>query len=171
MRKVLGYFLAAAAFGGLLSAADRQSWNKIQYIGGTPPIKAGSYDWDTTVRIRSNPDSVELDVAPSTAFGHRQSVSLKASQIASIVSGAGAWKRVADIPGASLPPEPRGLFSLLNRRYMLISRLYTFLAILYQDDDGKPAAILLACDSASRTVVSLGHALEALTGKPLVYAK
>ena len=153
---------------GLALAAERNSWNKITYIGGTPAIKANSYDWDTTVAIRSN--TVELQVAPSSAFGHPQALTLKASQITALVTGPGAWQEAADTPGAELPSKPHGLFGLLNRRYMLMMSLYNLLAIFYQGEDGKPAAILLACAS-SPPRASLGNALAALSGKQLVYAK
>jgi hypothetical protein len=64
MRKVLAYVLVVAAAGGLSSAAERKPWNRIRYIGGTLPIKSSSYDWDATVSIGSNPDTVELVVPP-----------------------------------------------------------------------------------------------------------
>ena len=143
--------------------------NKVRYIGGTPSIKGGSYDWDATVTIGTNPDTLELVVAPSSAFGHQQKVKLKASQITSVVNGPGAWQRVDAVPGSQLPPKPHGIFGLLNRTYPLVRRPYAYLAILYQDDDGKPAAILLNCYPYVN--ILLGQSIAALTGKPLVYAK
>jgi hypothetical protein len=171
MRTALAYLLVAVLAAGPSFAAEPRSWNKIGYVGGTPPIKADSYDWDTTVSIGPGPDVLSLVVAPSSAFGHRQTLTIKASQITSVVSGPGAWQSVADVPGAQLPQKPHGLFGLLNRRYMLLTKLYVFLAILYQGDDGKPAAILLACNSAQRGDRSLGQVVAAMSGKQLVYAK
>jgi hypothetical protein len=171
MRKALTYVLVIAAAGGLSSAPERKSWNKIRYIGGTLAIKSSSYDWDTTISISSKPDTVELVVAPSSAFGRQQMVSLKPAQITSVVNGPGAWQRVADVPGAQLPPKPHGLFGLLNRSPVIIGKPDAFLAILYQGDDGKLAAILLGCQAGTHTDVSLGRSLAALSGKPLVYAK
>ena len=171
MRRALAYFLVAAAMGGISPAAERKSWNRIQYVGGTPPMKADSYDWDTTVTIRSNPDAMELSVAPSSVFGHPQTFRLKASQITGVVYGPGAWQQAADVPGVQLPAKPHGLFGLLNRRYMLISKLYTFVAILYDGDNGKPAAILLACESGARQDLRFSQAIAGLNGKQPVYAK
>ncbi|MGB9457869.1 MAG: hypothetical protein WCB12_17605 [Bryobacteraceae bacterium] len=148
------------AIGALCSAAERKSWNKVQYIGGTLPIKTSPYDWNTTVTITSNPDSVVLTIAPSSVFGHQQTVRIKPSQITAVVSGPGAWQRVADVSGSHLPSKRPTLFGLLLD--------YAFIGILYQNDDGKPAAILLNSVYASSQI---GRVLEALTGKPLVYAK
>ncbi len=170
MRKALACFLLAAATGGLTSAADRKSWNRIRYVGGTPAIKGSSYDWDTTVTIRSNPDRVDIVVAPDSALGHQQTLSLKPSQITSQVNGPGAWQRVADVPGAQLPPKPHGLFGLLNHGPFL-GKVDAFLAIFFETDDSKPAAILLDCQPGGRTDISLGESLATLSGKPLVYAK
>lgn len=171
MRKALAYVLVAAVANWISSAAERKSWNRIRYVGGTASIKAGSYDWDTTVSIRSNPDTVELTVAPAAPFGRLQRVSLRVSQITSVVNGPGAWQRAAAVPGSRLPSKPPGLFGLLNRGYPIYGGPYAFLAILYEGEDGKPAAILLDCDSIGHTDVSLGRSIAALIGNPLVYAK
>src|ERR1022692_603151 len=80
MRRGFRYLLVLAAIGALCSAAERKSWNKVQYIGGTLPIKASPYDWTTTVTITSNPDSVVVVIAPASVFGHQQTVRLKPSQ-------------------------------------------------------------------------------------------
>ena len=159
MRRALRYFLVIAAMGSLCFAAERKSWNKVRYVGGTNPIKASPYDWNTTVTITSNPDTVVLVIAPASVFGHQQTLRLKPSQITSVVSGPGAWQRVADVSGAQLPSKPPTLFGLLLD--------HAFMAILYQSDDGKPAAILLDSYVAGQ----IGRVLEALIGKPLEYAK
>ena len=171
MRKALAYVLLAAAVGSFTSAAERKSWNKVRYLGGTASIRGGSYDWDTTVAITSNPDAVEVAVAASSAFAHPQTLRLRPSQITSLIYGSGAWQRAAAVPGTHLPAKPHGLFGVLNRGYPIIGRPYGFLAILYDGDDGKPAAILLDCDVPTRTQLALGKALAARAGKALIYAK
>ncbi len=160
MRKALRCLLVIAAIGSLCFAADRKSWKRVQYVGGTIPIKASPYDWNTTVTITSNPDTVVLVIAPESVFGHQQTVRLKPSQITSVICGPGAWQRVADVSGVHLPSKRPALFGLLLN--------FAFVGILYQGDDGKPAAILLNSPYVSGQI---GRILEALTGKPTEYAK
>ena len=148
-----------AAIGSLCSAAERKSWTKIRYVGGTIPTKSSPYDWNTTLTITSNPDTIVLVIVPSSVFAHQQTVRLKPSQITSVVAGPGAWQRVADVAGAQLPSKRPTLFGLLLN--------YSFLAILYEGDDGKPAAVLL--DSFFLSQVS--RVLEVMTGKPTEYTK
>jgi len=159
MRRAPALLLAIAA---LCSAAEQGSWKKINYIGGTVPVKASPYDWNTTLTITSNPDILVLVIAPATVFGRQQSVRLKPSQINSIVSGPGAFQRVGGIMGAQLPahaPRLRSLFGLLAQSELL--------GILYQGDDGKQAGVLFQMEA----VRGLDRALEAFSGKPLEYAK
>jgi hypothetical protein len=159
MPRALRYLLAIAAIVALCSAAERRSWNKVQYIGGTLPIKTSPYDWNTTVTVSSNPDSIVLVIAPASVFGHEQNVRLKPSQITAVICGSRAWQRVADVAGSQLPSKRPTLFGLLLD--------YSLVGILYQSDDGKPAAILLnALDSSS-----IGRILEAVTGRPTEYGK
>jgi hypothetical protein len=160
MRRALRYLLVLAAAGAICSAAERRSWNKVQYIGGTLPIKASPYDWNTTVTITSHPDGVVVVVAPASVLGHQQIVRLKPSQITSVVCGPGAWQRVADVSGAQLPSKRPTLFGLLLD--------FAFVGILYRSDDGKPAAILLSSPYASGQIALV---IEVLTGKPTEYAK
>ncbi|MFZ0937290.1 MAG: hypothetical protein WB579_08170 [Bryobacteraceae bacterium] len=148
------------AIGLLTSAAERRSWNKVQYIGGTLPIKTSPYDWNTTVTITSNPDRVVLTIAPSSVFGHQLTERVKPSQITAVVSGPGAWQRVADVSGAHLPSKRPTLFGMLLD--------YAFVGIIYRRDDDKPAAVLLNSVTASAQICRI---LEALTGKPTEYAK
>ena len=159
MRKALGYLLAIAAIAAAASAGERKSWNKVRYVGGTLPIKASAYDWSTTVTITSNPDTVELTIAPSSVFAHQQKMKIKPSSITAVISGPGAWQRVADADGAHLVSKPPSLFGLLAQ--------HAFLGIFYEGDDGKPAAILLE----SYFIDQIGRILEAVTGKPVVYAR
>jgi hypothetical protein len=160
MPRAFRYLLVIAAIAALCSAAERRAWNKVQYIGGTLPIKTSPYDWNTTVTISSNPDTVLLVIAPASVFGHQQTVRLKPSQITAVVCGSGAWQRVADVGGAQLPSKRPTLFGLLLD--------YSLVAILYQSDDGKPAAILLNAPFDSS---GIGRILEAVTGRPTEYAK
>src|ERR1035441_6512246 len=159
MRRGFRYLLVLAAIGALCSAAERKSWNKVQYIGGTLPIKASPYDWTTTVTITSNPDSVVVVVA-AAAFLQQQPTRRHTSQMTAVVCGSGAWQRVADVSGAQLPSKRPTLFGLLLD--------FAFVGILYQTDDGKPAAMLLNSPYAS---AGIGRLLEALTGRPTEYAK
>src|SRR5579863_10136347 len=159
MRLALRFLIAIATIGALCSAAERKSWNKIRYVGGTIPIKASPYDWNTTLTVTSNPDSISLVIAPSSVFGRQQTVHLKPSQITSVVTGPGAWQRVAGVAGAQLPAKPHTLFGLIVD--------HAFLGILYRGDDGKPGAILI--DSLMPDQIA--RVLEALTGKSRVYEK
>lgn len=159
MRRALRYLLLIAAIGSLCSATERKSWNKVRYVGGTIPIKASPYDWNTTLTITSNPDTLELVIAPASVFGHRQTVRLKPSQITSLILGPGAWQRIAEVSGAQLPPKPPTLFGLLLD--------HAFMGIIYQGEDGKPAAILLD----SYAVGQIARVLEAMTGRPTEFAK
>jgi hypothetical protein len=159
MLNAIGYLLVIAAIGSMCSGAERKSWNKVRYVGGTISVKTSPYDWNTTVTISSNPDTVVVVIAPSSVFGRQQTVRLKPSQITSVVFGSGAWQRVAGVSGAQLPSNPPTLFGLL--------RDYAFIGILYQSDDGKPAAVLLDSYAAGQ----IGRVLEVLTGKPLEYTK
>ena len=140
-------------------AAERKSWSKVRYVGGTIEVKASPYDWNTVLTITSKPDEVALSIAPASVFGHRQTVRLKPSQITSVVSGPGAWQRVADVPGAELPSKPPALFGLLLN--------HAFLGILYRGDDGKAASMLLDSPYSAQIL----RLLEAVTGKPLEYVK
>jgi hypothetical protein len=161
MRRALISLLVLLAVAALASAEERKSWNKVRYIGGTIPIKAGKYDWNTTITITSKPDAVTVSIAPASVFAHPHAVAvrLEPSEISAVVTGPGAWQRVADIPGSQLPSKPPTLFGLLLDR--------AFLAILFQDADRKPAAILLE----SMQSWQIARVLEALTGKPQEYAK
>jgi hypothetical protein len=160
MRRALRNLVVMAAIGSLATAAERKSWNKVQYVGGTIPVKAGQYDWNTTVTITSNPDSIAIVIAPGSVFGHQQTVRLKPSQITAVVNGPGTWQRIADVSGAQLPSKRPTLFGMLLD--------FALVGILYQGDDGKPAAILLNSPYASSQIIRL---LEALTGKPAEFVK
>jgi hypothetical protein len=159
MPKACRHLALLAAIATLASAADRKSWNQIRYIGGTVPIKASPYDWNTTLALSANPDAIVVTIAPASVFsGHQQTLRLKPSAISAVI-GPGAWQRVADVQGAQLPPKPRTLFGLLRNGPLL--------AILYQGDDGKPGAILLESPFTSQ----IADLLERVMGKPVEFTR
>jgi hypothetical protein len=136
-------------------AEERKSWSKIRYIGGTLQIKTSPYDFNTKVTVGSNPDSFTLVVTPAKAFAALQTIRIKPAQIVSISFGPGAWRRVAEVSGAQIPSRSPALFGLLED--------YGFLGIVYQAEDGKPAAILLQSYMTMRIL----SALKAMTGKEI----
>jgi len=161
MRKVLRCWLVLGAAGVLCAAtAERMSWNRVQYIGGTLAIRTSPYDWNTVVTVKLNPDTIVLAIAPASVFGHQITVRLKASQITSLVCGPVAWQRVADVIGAHMPSKRPSLFGLLTD--------YALVGILYQGDDGKPGAILLSSTYSSAQMASV---LASVSGKPAEYGK
>jgi hypothetical protein len=154
------YLAMLVAIGALAPAAERRSWNHVRYIGGTVSIKASPYDWNTTVTLTTNPETIVLAISPGSVFGgHQQTLRIKGPALTAVVCGPGAWQRVADVPGAQLPAKPHTLFGLLERDL--------FLGILYQGDDGKPCAVLLD----SYLSVLIAKAIETVTGKTVEYVK
>jgi hypothetical protein len=164
MRRTLVCLFAVAVLGRLCPAADRESWNRIRYMGGTVSIKPGSYDWDTTLTVTSKPPTVELVIAPSSVFGHQRKVILKASQITAIVYGPGTWQRVAALPGSQVMGKSHGLFGLLGRPFVVP---FGLLGIFYRGEDGKAGGVLLSCLGAP----GIALALESATGKQPTFAK
>ncbi|MGD0360284.1 MAG: hypothetical protein ABSC93_05415 [Bryobacteraceae bacterium] len=134
MRRALVYILLGTALAASCAAAERRSWNKIHYIGGTIPIKTSPYDWDTRLTIAPN-DSIVLVIAPQKLFAPEQTVRIQGSQILSLSAGPLAWRRVAEVNGAQLPAKPRSLFGLWQD--------VSLLGIVYQAENGKRGAILL----------------------------
>jgi hypothetical protein len=153
MRRTLALILAATALGTAGLAADRKSWNKIRYVGGTIPVKTSPYDWNTTLTITMQPPSIVLSIAPGTLFSPKQTVRIASSSVTSLSAGPGAWRRVAGIGGALLPAKPPPLFGLLQDN--------GFLGITWQTDDGKSAGVVLE----SRLVWQILPALKSVTGK------
>jgi hypothetical protein len=152
MRRALTYIVVAALCIPLIGA-ERKSWSKVRYVGGTIPVKASRYDWNTT--LTANKDSIVVVIAPAVVFTPQQTVRIKPSQVTSLSFGETAWRRVGEVNGAQLPTKAPALFGLLGDR--------GFFGIVYQTDDGKPAAILL--DSLFTWRI-LG-ALKELTGKTI----
>jgi hypothetical protein len=125
----------------------------IRYIGGTVPVKAGHYDWNTTLTVTG--DAIVVEIAPATVFTAKKTVRIKPSQVLSLSSGEAAWPHVAAVDGAQLPAKHPTLFGLLLD--------YEFLGLVYETDDGKRAAMLL--DSRFSTVIL--RVLARVTGKPI----
>jgi hypothetical protein len=155
MHRALLYILVGVACCTALHAAERKSWNRIRYIGGTLPVKASPYDWNTTITAAANPHSIVITIAPAKLFTSGQTISLKPSQVLSLSEGARAWHHVAELPTAQLLQKPPTLFGLFEN--------HGFLGIVYQADDGNRAAILLESPH-SRSILS---ALRVLTNKPI----
>jgi hypothetical protein len=156
MRFVLTSLLLAAALSTPAAAASRASWNRIRYAGGTIPIKASPYDWNTTLSAAQ--DLIEVTIAPATLFSPQQTVHMKPAQVKSLSSGQAAWRRVGEVSGAQLPasqfPAPRpSLFGLRAR--------HSYVGIVYEGDDGRPAALLLDTEFSK----PLLQFLKKITGK------
>ena len=156
MCRTLTYLIVIAAFCSSASGAERKSWSKIRYVGGTIPVKASRYDWNTTLTVSLNPDSIELAIAPAKAFATLQTVRIKPSQISSLSYGPAAWRRVGEIGGAQLPSKTPSLFGFMDHP--------GYLGIVYREDGGKPAAILLDTPFFSWNILSV---LKDLTGKEI----
>ena len=155
MRRALTYILVAATLSIALLGADRKSWNKIRYVGGTIPVKTSRYDWNTTLTVTQNPGSIAVVIAPAVLFTPLQTVRIKPSQVTSLSHGAAAWRRVGEVSGAQLPAKAPALFGLLSD--------HGFVGIVYQTDDGKPAAMLLDCYFRGQILL----VLKELTGKAI----
>ena len=155
MRRALIYIVVAAAYSNLSAAAERKSWNKIRYIGGTIAVKTTPYDWNTTITATAKPDSIVLVIAPAKLFAPQQTVRLQPSQVISLSHGLAAWHRVAEVPGSQLPPQPPTLFGIFED--------HGFFGIVYEADNGKHAAVLLESYFSWKILA----VLEALTGKSI----
>jgi hypothetical protein len=153
MYRALLYIVVGTASFTVAAAAEQKSWNKIRYVGGTVAVKASPYDWNTTLTASRNPDSIVLVIAPAKLFTPRQTVRIKPAQVISLSCGLGAWRRVAETPGAQLPSKPPTLFGLFEN--------HSYIGIVYQTDDGKRAAVLLDSFLGGRLL----QVLEALSGR------
>jgi hypothetical protein len=135
------------------SPADRKSWNKIRYVGGTIPVKTSPYDWNTTLTVVAPPVEITVSIATATVPITKRVVRLKPSQVNSLSMGPVAWKRVAAVPGALLPSKPPQLFGLLQESDSF--------GIVFEAEDGKPAAMLLESPYSGMILT----VLRRLTGK------
>jgi hypothetical protein len=156
MRRALTYLIVIAALCVAAAGAERKSWSKIRYVGGTVPVKTSRYDWNTTLTISLNPDSIELAIAPAKAFATLRTVHIKPSQISSLSYGPAAWRRVAEVAGTQLPSKTPSLFGFMEHP--------GYLGIVYREDDGKRGAILLDTPYFSWNILSV---LKQLTGKEI----
>lgn len=133
MRALL-YILVGIALANASLAAERRSWNKIHYVGGTIPIKTSPYDWNAKLTVTANPSFIEIVISPAKLFAPQQTVKLDPSQVVSLSGGPAAWRHVADVSGAQLPSKPPSLFGILQDNALL--------GIVYETG-GKREAILL----------------------------
>jgi len=127
--------LVGVALVTLSRAAERRSWNKIRYVGGTIPIKTNPYDWNVKLSVTANPSSIEIVISPAKLFTPQQTIRIKPPQVVSLSGGPAAWRHVAEVNGAQLPANPPSLFGVLQDAALL--------GIVYEADDGKRQAILL----------------------------
>jgi len=153
MRRALTYIVVATVLCAPSSSAERKSWNQIRYVGGTVPIKTSRYDWNTTLTVTA--DAIVVEIAPTTVFAARKTVRIKPSQIVSLSANEAAWQHVAAVDGAQLPAKHPTLFGILAD--------FEFLGLVYETDEGKPAAMLLD----SNLSWPILQALTKLTGKPI----
>ena len=153
MRQALTYVLVAALSCTAIAAAERKSWSRIRYVGGTVPVKTSPYDWNTTLTVSANPDMIVVVIAPAVGFSPRLTLRIKPAQVVSLSAGTAAWKKVGETTGAQLPSKPPPLFGLLQDN--------GFLGLAWRTDDGKPAAVLLDSYFSARIL----QVLKAITGK------
>jgi hypothetical protein len=135
-------------------SADRKSWNRIRYVGGTIPIKVSPYDWNTTLTVNMQPPAIVVEIAPASVFTAKKTVHIAAAQITSLSEGAAAWRSVAAVPGAVLPAKSPALFGLLQES--------GYIGIVFQAG-GKPASMLLDTLLGWQVL----PVLKQLTGKPV----
>lgn len=151
MRRALTYIVVAAALCTPCPSAERKSWTKVRYIGGTVQVKTSRFDWNTTVTVDA--DAIVVDIAPATVFAPRRIVRIKPTQVVSLSAGEAAWRRVAEVAGSQLPAKQPTLFGLLQES--------GFVGLVYETDDGKRAAILLD----TNFMWAIVPALTKVTGK------
>src|SRR5579871_3527738 len=159
MRPALTYIvvwaLLEAALCAPAEAAERRSWNKVRYLGGTIEMTASRYDWNAKITVSTQPDSIVLVIYPAKVFTSEQTIRIAPDHVLSLSGGPVAWQRLADIQGAHLPPKPPALFGLLQN--------YQLMAIVYDSGDGKRSAVLLE----SLFTWQILPILKKLTGKPI----
>jgi hypothetical protein len=139
-------------------AADRVSWNKIRYIGGTVDIKTTPYDWNTKLTLSANPDLITITVAPARLFQSQQMIRIKSEQVLQLFEGPGSWRRVAEVNGAKLPAKSPVLFGVMREPHF-------YMGIIYETDDHKKAAILLESYFCAEVTI----ALKNMTGKEVEF--
>lgn len=130
-------------------AAQRFSWNKVRYHGGTVQVKVDPWDWNTTITV--TPDAITL------VFSPKATVLIKPSKVVSVSYGLEAKRRVEDVVALSMLVGPLGLFGLLHKTKDEL------VGIVYQTEDGKQGAVLLESPFA----LAICGALSTVTGKPV----
>jgi hypothetical protein len=146
MRRALPYLLVGMTLCAPSPAAERRSWTKIRYVGGTISIKSSPYDYNTKLTISTGPDSIVMVIAPAKVFRSEQTVSIKPSQVVSLSIGTAARQRVSEVPGAQLPPQQPSLFGYMQDRSLV--------GIVYDSDSGKREAVLLETYEAFLPAIS-----------------
>ena len=141
----------AAALSPVLGWGASHSWNKIYYRGGTIPVRADSFDYNAT--LTTSADAIVLEVGPP-----RHVLRLKPSQVTSLSQGEEAHKRVAAVVALNAPAKPPALFGLMRARSFRIG-------IVYQDENGKPGAVLLEPILYVYSIIL--EDLKYATGKPV----
>jgi len=159
MRGAVTYFIVAMALCAPVRAAERRSWNKIRYVGGTISAQSSAYDFNAKLTISTEPDAIVIEIAPSKLFAQGQTVRLKPSQVLSLSSGPAAWRHVADVPGAKLPSKSPALFGVLKDN--------GYIGIVFEDEHGQRQAILLDSVFGWQFLPALGR----LTGKDIEVAR
>src|ERR1043166_2463675 len=91
MRQALTYVLVAALSCTAIAAAERKSWSRLRYVGGTVPVKTSLYDWNTTLTVSANPDMIVVVIAPAVGFSPSLTLRIKPAQVVSLSAGTAAW--------------------------------------------------------------------------------
>ncbi|HEY1338791.1 MAG TPA: hypothetical protein VGF59_14845 [Bryobacteraceae bacterium] len=158
MRGAIKYIVVAAALPAALAAAERRSWDRIRYAGGTVALTTSRYDWNATLTVTANPNSITLTIAPEKLFASKQTIRIDPAKVLSLSEGEEAWRRVAAVQGAQLPQRKQTLFGFLDP--------HRWAGIVYETSDGKQGAVLL--DSMQRWLFL--RALSVLTGKEIEHS-
>jgi len=153
MRRAVTSILMAMLVALSGDCADRAVWSRIRYSGGTIPVKASPYDWNTTLTVIPQPPSIVIVIAPASVFMARRTVRIAADRIISLSSGAAAWRHVGAVAGAVLPAKPPALFGLLQDN--------GYVGIVFHNGADKPESILLDTPLGWQIL----PALKRLTGK------
>ena len=154
MHPAAAFVIIVAALLPAAKAAERKSWNKIHYVGGTIDVKTSPYDWNTTLPVAANPPAVSLTSAPAK-LGRIEKIAILPPQIVSLSAGAAAWRRAGEVNGARLPARTPALFGLLDDK--------GYFAIVYETTAGKREGLLLESYFAWRIL----PVLKALSGRDI----
>jgi len=130
-------------------AAQRFSWNKVRYQGGTVQVKVDPWDWNTTITVK--PDVITL------LFSPKATVVIPPAKVVSVSYGQQAKRRVEDVVALSMLLGPLGLFGLMHKTKDEL------VGIVYDTGDGKQGAVLLESPFA----LAIAGALSGVTGKPV----